>query len=491
MNEIKPISTIPSAGRMAARMQMNTTTIGNRIEDTLLGRPIVWEVVRVPADKVELATMVWSGNERCQALLDAQSLADVLAQLDPDKGNDELAKGRRVNGIIEVANGSRRRASCIIANAPYNILVCDDLTNDEMDHLSDIGNRYNAPGAWEKGHTYKRLAIQLGSLREVEKHLQEKGEKISRRTIERSMRAAEVIPVQVMGWFNNPARMTAAEGADIADNITAIIGSGMAKEELLAQLEHDWMDTEGGEDSDETLIAFLKEWRPLLATQEPPKVKAKALPVIKEWKAGKLTRVGNKFNLVLKKTLSEDDQNLLAIKLDQWMADLELPHQLRGAGFSIEMYQEYSDKLDTVTRDLGLDRAAVESKLLDLAVNEGRLAMLLNIRHMREECRKMLAEMGGQEGDAANQMPLDIEVPKALHGRLDVEAYLSFLQRVGTVAVELNIGVDALEAKLIERFNELYEQGGDDGFAQQGAMVMMLNVREMRATTRKLFNIPH
>ncbi|MGL6149792.1 MAG: hypothetical protein ACRC1N_01125 [Aeromonas sobria] len=488
MNEIKPIAAIPSASRLAARMQMSSTNIGNRIEDTLLGRSIVWEVVRVPADKVELATMVWSGNERCQALLDARSLADVLAQLDQDKGNDELAKGRRVNGIIEVANGSRRRASCIIANAPYNILVCDDLTNDEMDYLSDIGNRYNAPGAWEKGHTYKRLADQFGSLREVEKHLQGKGEKISRRTIERSIRAAEGIPVQVMGWFNNPARMTAAEGADIADNITAIIGGGMAKEELLAQLEHDWLETDGGDDSDETLITFLKEWRPLLTTQAQPKARAKALPVIKEWRAGKLTRVGNKFNLVLKKSLSEDDQNLLAIKLEQWMADLELPPQLRGSGFSPEMYQEYSDKLDTVARDLGLDRAAIEGKLLDLAVSEDRLAMLLNIRHMREECRKFAQEQGQAAGDAANQMPLDIEVPKSLHGRLEGEAYLAFLQRVGTVAIEMNIGVDVLEAKLIEHFNELYEQGS---MGQQNAMVMMLNVREMRSATRKLFNIPH
>lgn len=488
MNEIKPIAAIPSAGRLAARMQMNSTSVGNRIEDTLLGRSIVWEVVRVPADKVERATMVWSGNERCQELLDAATLADVLAQLDPDKGNDELAKGRRVNGIIEVANGSRRRASCIIAQAPYNILVCDDLTNEEMDYLSDIGNRYNAPGAWEKGHTYKRLADQLGSLREVEKHLQGKGEKISRRTIERSMRAAEGIPVQVMGWFNNPARMTAAEGADIADNITAIISGGMAKEELLAQLEHDWLETEGGEDSDETLITFLKEWRPLLATQEQPKVKAKALPVIKEWKAGKLTRVGNKFNLVLKKSLSEEDQDQLAIKLDQWMADLELPHQLRGAGFSPEMYQEYSDKLDTVTRDLGIDRAAIEGRLLDLAVSEERLAMLLNLRQMREECRKFATEQGKAAGDAANQMPLDIEVPKALQGRLNAEQYMAFLQRVGTVAIDLNIGVDVLEGKLITQFNELYEQGD---MGQQNALVMMLNVREMRSAARKLFNIAH
>lgn len=148
MKQLQPIAAIPSVQRMANRMVSSQAPVGTKIADTLLGRSIIWEVVSVPGPLVEKATMVYAGNERCQELLDARTLGDILGMFDKEKGNDVLAKGRRTNGIIETADGSRRRAACILEQAPYNIMVCDDLTDEEMAYLSEIGNRYNPTCAW-------------------------------------------------------------------------------------------------------------------------------------------------------------------------------------------------------------------------------------------------------------------------------------------------------------------------------------------------------
>jgi len=402
MKQLQPIAAIPSAQRMASRMVSSQAPVGTKIADTLLGRSIIWEVVSVPGPLVEKATMVYAGNERCQELLDARTLGDILGMFDKEKGNDVLAKGRRTNGIIETADGSRRRAACILEQAPYNIMVCDDLTDEEMAYLSEIGNRYNPTCAWERGRRYSRMTKGGAvSLREVEAQLNEHGEKVSRRTIGRCIKTS-TIPLEVMRWFNNPANLSAERGEKVADNLASI------KDLDLSLLEHDWMLTDGGDEPDETLIQFLQFWQPdVLAKNDQPGSAGKDQPVAKqkpelvakEWKAGKLTQAGNKFTLVLKKGLSDAEQSALAARLEEVMQEFDMPPQLRGKRLSKEMYLEYCEKLGTICIENEISPDVFEPALLDhfaalyLEQGEKALTILFNIRVLREHSREIIAKL--------------------------------------------------------------------------------------------------
>lgn len=405
---ITPISVIPSVNRLARRVTANDGA-GNRIKDTLLGRDIVWEVVQVPADKVEQATMVWLGNEREQALLDPITLSDILATLDPAHGNDEFAKGRRVNGVIEVPNGSRRRMSCIIKKAPYNVLVCDDLTDEEMQHLAEVGNHYNPTSPWERGKRYARLVRQHGSLHKVEAYLQSRGENVSRRTISRCIKTAE-IPLQIMHLFRNPSSLSADQGSQIAETLDAIVKGGMSLTEAIPQIEHDWLETEHPEDADEALVAFLRDWRPLLTTQAAPAAKPKGkaekvAPVTHTWAKGKLTVAGSKLTLQLDVSMPQDERQELEQKIAALMLDYELPAALRGGHLTKEMYLEYQEKLGRVCVELEVAPSILEPLLLarfsEAMTEHGWSAasagMLLNIRVMRATCQEIVNALRAEQ----------------------------------------------------------------------------------------------
>ncbi|WP_323808158.1 hypothetical protein [Klebsiella pneumoniae] len=51
---------------------------GNSIMLPVCGRNVNFKLETIPADKVEMATMVWLGNERDQDLLNETSLADLV-----------------------------------------------------------------------------------------------------------------------------------------------------------------------------------------------------------------------------------------------------------------------------------------------------------------------------------------------------------------------------------------------------------------------------
>lgn len=81
---------------------------GNSIMLPVCGRNVNFKLETIPADKVEMATMVWLGNERDQDLLNETSLADLVPSF-LTSGQQNPAFARKTAGIIEVADGSRRR----------------------------------------------------------------------------------------------------------------------------------------------------------------------------------------------------------------------------------------------------------------------------------------------------------------------------------------------------------------------------------------------
>ncbi|UGE35116.1 ParB N-terminal domain-containing protein (plasmid) [Escherichia coli] len=66
-------------------------------------------------------------------------------------GQQNPAFARKVSGIVEVADGSRRRKAAIITGCDYRVLI-GDLDDEQMQWLSQIGNAIDlsAPMKGEK-----------------------------------------------------------------------------------------------------------------------------------------------------------------------------------------------------------------------------------------------------------------------------------------------------------------------------------------------------
>ena len=127
---------------------------GNSITLPVCGRNVTFKLETVPADKVEMATMVWLGNERDQELLNESALADLIPSF-LTSGQQNPAFARKISGIIEVADGSRRRKTAIITGTDYRVLV-GELDDEQMRWLSQVGNDYRPTSAYERGKRYQR-----------------------------------------------------------------------------------------------------------------------------------------------------------------------------------------------------------------------------------------------------------------------------------------------------------------------------------------------
>lgn len=393
---IKPISQIPSVQRFSVRQTVQEAMSTTLVADTLRGRQITWELVQVPADKVELATMVWTGNERCQELLKPENLTHITATLG-DHGNDEWAKGRRVLGIIEVADGSCRRAGCIQEGKPFNILVCNELTDEDMDYLTNIGNQYRQPSPWEKGRHYARLEKQFGSLRQVEEYLRAQGERVSRRTISRCIKTAE-LPLEIIALLDSPSSLSAEVGAELAAKLVDVIADDDQLQDLICSVPE--QDDDSDDDGDSQVITWLRAWT-------PPPVKAGSEPEHKPdaskpnhqtitTNQGEIKVKGRRMAVQLTRSVNKDDCQWLADMIQTAMADLAYPPPLRGRGMTDAMMNEYRDKLEMAACDVGIDRdsldAAVMTAIAERIEEDSKynpFPLVLNIRALKSFAKDM------------------------------------------------------------------------------------------------------
>ena len=145
----------PASPAVSALRSRVSSMTGNTIILPVCGRDVTFTLKVIPADRVERATMVWAGNERDQALLTKEALDDLIPSFLAN-GQQNPAFGREVNGITEVADGSRRRMTSIVTHSDYRVLV-GELDDEQMQWLSEIGNDYRPPSAYERGKRYVRL----------------------------------------------------------------------------------------------------------------------------------------------------------------------------------------------------------------------------------------------------------------------------------------------------------------------------------------------
>lgn len=139
-------ATTPMEAHTAAKEQ------AQMIELAVAGeQQVIFELMSIPAEEVQTATVVFAENAREQAFLNEHALSDVLTTL-RDKGQQYPAVGRRTSdGKIEVLDGSRRRMSCILANKPFLIYVANDINTEHAKFLSDVANAHKPLSLYERG----------------------------------------------------------------------------------------------------------------------------------------------------------------------------------------------------------------------------------------------------------------------------------------------------------------------------------------------------
>lgn len=291
--------TLPGAAvtttSMARRARVANMAPGNTIELPLpSGERKKFTLVIVPAEQVEKATMVSPFNQRHQGLLTEDSLGDILPSVILH-GILEPGMGRRVNGVLEIAKGSRRRASAIIAGEPYPVLE-GELTDEEMAALDRISNYYLEPSAFERGRWYRQLQDQGMSLRDIEQHLDEIGDPASRRDITRCIRTSQ-LPTEVIEAFEVPNDVTPRLGDQLygaweaAKSQSELLGQKMVIEASFIKAERRAGNKFSADQVRDALLASIAE-----QGREPAPAPK---PEKRSWGGGhvKMTRTGNKTRL--------------------------------------------------------------------------------------------------------------------------------------------------------------------------------------------------
>lgn len=182
---------------------------GDVMNVEVLGEPIKFTLHVIPAECVERKTMVWGQNERLQELLNESTLDDLLPTFTAN-GQQFPAFGRDVNGVIEVADGSRRRMAAILTKREYRVWV-GSLSDKQMSSLSEVGNDYRPTSAYERGKRYKRLVETeyAGNVKAMAE-----AEQLQRRVVIRCMATAD-LPVEIIKLFTNPSDLSARAGEEL------------------------------------------------------------------------------------------------------------------------------------------------------------------------------------------------------------------------------------------------------------------------------------
>lgn len=182
---------------------------GNTISLPVCGREVVFTLRTIPAGNVERKTLVWGENERLQELLTETALDDLIPSF-VSGGQQNPAFGREVNGLVEVADGSRRRKAAILTGKDYRVLV-GELDEEQMASLSQIGNDYRQTSAYERGRRYARL---LDTKFDNNVSALAEAERISRKVIMRCLNTSE-LPVEIIKLFKNPTELSARAGEEL------------------------------------------------------------------------------------------------------------------------------------------------------------------------------------------------------------------------------------------------------------------------------------
>lgn len=270
----KAQSVSPMVGDLQSKLN---SLSGNSITLPVCGRNVAFKLETIPADKVEMATMVWLGNERDQELLNESALADLVPSF-LTSGQQNPAFARKTAGIIEIADGSRRRKTAIITGRDYRVLV-GELDDEQMQWLSQVGNDYRPTSAYERGKRYLRRLNEFGG---NVKALAE-AEGIDRNIVNRCMNTAG-LPKEILSIFKHPGELSARAG----DALSKVYQGN--EQTMLDAAQHLLRMKKAGEDFEPArIIQVLQDVTLVEKKSEPKTEKAYGKGVIAKYKGNFIT----------------------------------------------------------------------------------------------------------------------------------------------------------------------------------------------------------
>lgn len=128
------------------------------------GKTATFRLMIIQPGDIERKTRVAEVNARNQKGLTPFALRDILPSIRKN-GMTFPAIGQLMpDGVIEILEGSRRRATCIQTQQPYYVNVTDSplITYEVARYLSSIGNAYRNLTQYEQGQRYVQMMTSTG-----------------------------------------------------------------------------------------------------------------------------------------------------------------------------------------------------------------------------------------------------------------------------------------------------------------------------------------
>ncbi|KJQ88413.1 ParB/RepB/Spo0J family partition protein [Vibrio sp. S512-13] len=277
--------------------------VGSTMTRKVMGQEVTFTLEAIPAKKIEQTTMVWLSNERDQELLDQYSLEHMVDTYE-QYGQENPAIGRVECGITQVADGSCRRFLSKFLKQDYYIWV-GELTDEQMDYLTDVGNQYRAPSAYENGQKALRY-LKQGKTQEEAAKLVGK----DRRVMMRDVKTAK-LPKAFIKAFKSPCDLRARKGAVLFDMYSKL--NEQQQEEVATFFEQSFSD-KSKNTTEELINAFITKCGESIEKPKPAKPRELAMGATILVKNGKATiNIPNaseealqKVEDFISKTLSQD-----------------------------------------------------------------------------------------------------------------------------------------------------------------------------------------
>lgn len=272
--------------------------VGSTMTKKVMGQEVTFTLEAIPAKKIEQTTMVWLSNERDQELLDQYSLEHMVDTYE-QYGQENPAIGRVECGITQVADGSCRRFLSKFFNQDYYIWI-GDLTDEQMDYLTNVGNQYRAPSAYENGQKALRYLNQGKTQEEAAKLVGK-----DRRVMMRDVKTAQ-LPKAFIKAFKSPCDLTARKGAALFDMYSKL---NEQQQEEVATFCEQWLSDKSKNTTEELINAFSTKCGASIKKPEPAKPSELAMGASLVMKNGtahiKIPKISDESKAAIEKFIDE------------------------------------------------------------------------------------------------------------------------------------------------------------------------------------------
>ncbi len=205
------VVTVDTAKENQQKLKQCLETKQESITLNINNKDVIFDLVLVPSHLITKTTTVISTNQRNQKYLNKFSLNDLLPSINEDGQNTPALAQKITNTvndesieIIEVIDGSRRRAACKLAQKDFYVYVSRSIFDaDESEKLTKTANFTKTISFLEKGEKYLDYlnSRKFKSCTEIAEN-----EKVSNAIVSQAVKAAK-LPDWILSIFPAPSEL--------------------------------------------------------------------------------------------------------------------------------------------------------------------------------------------------------------------------------------------------------------------------------------------